>query len=299
MSRIVLIFKYLWYSIVYYFICHFNKTISKLKIASTDETIDRIFKDKCSIGRFGDGEFYIILDKPHASLFQENSTELANRLKGILSTPLNNFLICIPISIKSTTGLKMYAKLFWKSFVVKNKLCLSTLLRENIQYYNAQITRFYIDYRSPSESEKTVTKLKRIWESQDILIVEGAFSKLGINNDLFDNCSSIERIICPPENAFSAYDKILSAAKKYGEGKLILIALGMTATVLSYDLCTYGFWALDVGHIDIEYMWMKMRAKKKCQLPGKYVNEVIYDKSLLRNDIPDSLYTSQIVCRIS
>lgn len=33
-------------------------------------------------------------------------------------------------------------------------------------------------------------------------------------------------------------------------GRLILIALGMTATVLAYDLSKAGFWAIDIGHID-------------------------------------------------
>lgn len=283
----------------YYFICHFGKTMSRIKIANTEATILKIINDRCSIGRFGDGEFYIIENRPNASGFQNNDTTLSHRLKEVLTKTENNFLIGVPISLKNTTGQKMYAKLFWKSFVTKNRRLLSNLMGTDTQYYNAQITRFYIDYRYSSESKKTAALLRSIWAEQDVLIIEGEYSKLGIGNDLFDNCKSIERIICPAKNAFAAYDRILSAAKKHSKDKLVLIALGMTATVLAYDLCAYGFWALDVGHVDIEYMWMKMGATSKCPIPGKYVNEVSCNKSPLNyDDGTNHLYESQIICRI-
>ncbi len=299
MLRAILLLKYLWYSLAYFCICHFDKTMSRLKIANTNETIDKIIEDKCSIGRFGDGEFYIILNKPDASRFQRNDAALAKRLQEVLIKPLDHFLVCIPLSWKSTSGLKMYAKLFWKSFVAENRHFLSASLSTNRQYYNAQITRFYIDYRHPLVGKETSSRLKRIWEKQDILIIEGEHSKLGIGNDLFDDCNSVKRIICPSKNAFASYGKILSSAEKYGEDKLILIALGMTATVLAYDLCANGLWALDVGHVDIEYMWMRMGTKKKCPIPGKYVNEVGNGEQPLNDKGSDGLYKSQIICRIS
>jgi hypothetical protein len=42
---------------------------------------------------------------------------------------------------------------------------------------------------------------------------------------------------------------------------LILISLGPTATVLAYDLAKLGYWAIDIGHIDNEYEWLKLEAK--------------------------------------
>jgi len=65
---------------------------------------------------------------------------------------------------------------------------------------------------------------------------------MGIGNDLFDGVSSLQRLICPSKNAFSHYTEILEKAKKLGKDKLVLIALGPTATVLSYDLARAGFW---------------------------------------------------------
>ena len=43
--------------------------------------------------------------------------------------------------------------------------------------------------------------------------------------------------------------------QKLSKNKLILIALGPTATVLSYDLYKLGYHVIDIGHADIEYEW--------------------------------------------
>ena len=53
------------------------------------------------------------------------------------------------------------------------------------------------------------------------------------------------------------------------KNKLILIALGPTATVLSYDLNKLGYQAIDIGHADIEYEWYLRKAKKKIPIKNK------------------------------
>ena len=119
-----------------------------------------------------------------------------------------------------------------------------------------------------------VDKLKSIWNNQDVLLVEGEFSRNGVGNDLFDNAKSLERILCPVKDAFNKYDEILSSIRLHGKGKLVLMALGMTATVLAKDLLVDGIWAIDLGHIDTEYEWFRMKAKKKVAISYKIVNEV-------------------------
>ena len=96
---------------------------------------------------------------------------------------------------------------------------------------------------------------KKLWDGEDLLIVEGEGSRLGVNNDLFDNSLGIKRILCPNKDAFDYYDEILKTAVHYGQNKVIILALGYTATVLAYDLARAGLRALDLGHIDIEYQW--------------------------------------------
>ena len=123
-------------------------------------------------------------------------------------------------------------------------------------YGNQGISRFYLGLRDKGLSARILEKLKKIWDEKEILIIEGEFSRLGVGNDLFENAAGLSRLLCPAEDAFAKYDEILGAAKKYGKDKLILIALGPAATILSYDLARSGYWAIDIGHIDVEYMWM-------------------------------------------
>ena len=64
--------------------------------------------------------------------------------------------------------------------------------------------------------------LKKIWNSKNILIIEGEKSRLGMGNDLFDNAKSIKRIICPSINAFHVYDKIIKKVINLNEKRLII-----------------------------------------------------------------------------
>lgn len=56
---------------------------------------------------------------------------------------------------------------------------------------------------------------------------------------------------------------------------IVLLAIGLTATVLSYDLADNGFQVIDIVHLDVEYQWYLMQAKKKMPLENRTtVNEV-------------------------
>lgn len=139
---------------------------------------------------------------------------------------------------------------------------------------DAFISRFYLRKKDKSEVGTYVQKLKLIWKNRDIIFVEGKNSRLGYGNDLFDNAKSIKRILCPAENAFIKYNEILTSVKTNAKkDNLLILALGPTATVLAFDLYKAGFQALDLGHIDIEYEWFKMKATSKVPVPGKHVNE--------------------------
>ena len=107
----------------------------------------------------------------------------------------------------------------------------------------------------------------------------------------------MKRILCPAKDAFERYVDIMCAARKYGSNKLILVALGQTATVLSYDLAKLGYWAIDIGHVDIEYEWFLRGAKDKLPIAGKYVNEAKYDV-FCEKKIQDENYEKTIVERI-
>lgn len=113
---------------------------------------------------------------------------------------------------------------------------------------------------------------------------------------MFDNVNSLQRIICPSINAFAMYEAILKECYIQDKSKLILISLGPTATVLSYDLSLEGYHAIDIGHIDIEYEWFLQNATEKVPIKYKYIGE-IKDGTVVM-DTRDSEYSNQILCRL-
>ena len=165
-------------------------------------------------------------------------------------------------------------------------------------YYDAYLTRPYASYLDNNTDAPRIRfdKLKKIWQDKKILVIEGEKTRMGVGNDLFDNAKDIIRILGPAEQAFSKYDEILDEATKQDKDRLVLIAMGATATVLAYDLAKLGYQALDIGHIDIEYEWMLAGKGKKTVVKHKYNNEVAGGDVV--EEIQDSTYESQIIARI-
>ena len=229
--------------------------------------------------------------------FQSANSDLADRLIEVINNPIPNHIICVPYSYKSRKGMTLDSKLFVLGFLaVQGEKAVVPYLNKNYPYYDANFTRFYMGYVKNKSCEEYVKLLKRIWDKRELCIVEGRYSRLGVNNDLFANANHIIRVLGPEKNAYDKYDELLAASIKYGKGKLVLIALGMTATVLAYDLAKQGIQAIDIGHIDIEYEWYRMGAKTKCLIPNRYVNEIGVNE-LVDNGF-NKMYESQIIARV-
>jgi len=248
---------------------HFHK----VKIKSLDETIDDILIHKKSISRYGDTELKMMLSKGQIA-FQLQSPELSKRLKEVLGSDLDNLIIGLPGPLCSVRTENLDSKYFWLRFINLYGNLISEYLSAEKVYGNAGISRFYLGLKDKRLSVQILGKLKKIWDKKEILIIEGEFSRMGVGNDLFENAAGLSRLVCPAENAFAKYYEILGASKKYGKDKPILIALGPTATILSHDLAKSGYWAIDIGHIDVEYMWMLSKAHTKIPIKGRYVVEV-------------------------
>lgn len=267
------------------------------KIKTPEETIQKIISDNCSITRFGDGEFDMICGV--GMKYQKYNQELGKRLKEVLMSNEEGLLVGINnvIDLQYSENYNDFANNFWKKWLYDNKFKLLKLLSKNKQYYSSNITRFYIDYKDKSKVGDYVKELRKIWDKKDVLIVEGEYSRLGVGNDLFDNMNSAQRIICPSENAFELYDEILEEIKKYGKDKMVLLALGPTATVLAYDLYKLGYRAIDIGHIDIEYEWFLRKATEKIKIETKYVTEVKGGENNIKN-VNDKNYENQIISKL-
>jgi len=272
---------------------HFHK----VKIKSLNETIDDILIHKKSLSRFGDGELRSMLNKSN-DVYQPRSPELSKRLKEVLSSDLDNLIIGLPGPLCSVKIEILDSKHFWIRFINLYGNLLSEYLDPKRVYGNQGISRFYLGLKDKRLSVQILEKLKKIWDEKETLIIEGEFSRMGVGNDLFENAAGLSRLLCPAENAFAKYDEILDASKKYGKDKLILIALGPAATILSYDLARSGYWAIDIGHIDVEYMWMLSKTQTKIPIKGRYVVEVKGERDF---EIPEAYresYYNSIVDRI-
>lgn len=266
-------------------------------VLSMDVTLDMLISNETSIGRFGDGEFDIIFGRSQG--FQKSNTELAKRLKQVLRAngERDNFIVGVPDCFSELSQFTDEAQKHWSIRLDKERIKWYRAMNLNNAYANAQITRFYFDWADKSLCAGWLLKLKKLWNSKDVIIVEGDKTRLGVGNDLLKNANSVKRIIAPAENAFDSYEKIVDSVKSHVHtGSTLLLALGPTATVLAYDLSVLGYCALDVGHIDIEYEWMLKGAREKVIIEGKYVNEVTGGNLPTQYDIPE--YNNQIIDRI-
>ncbi len=288
--------KLAWFKriIVFKTLVFFNKLPN---VKGIEDTIKTILKNNASLIRFGDGELYIM--KGGHLGFQQKNQELANRLWQIFkenSTPKR--LICIQGIING------FSKLFkpevinhWKKHLYVYGPIYSKY-RKDLNNYDTCSTRLYSQYLDKKFAIPYFNLWKDVWKNREILIIEGKQTRFGINNNLLDTATCIKRILCPAENAFDKYDLIKESAIKYGQNKLILIALGPTATILSYDLSDFGYQAIDIGHLDIEYEWFLAQADYKTKVKNKYVNENtgLTDTEIYFND---PSYSKQIICDIN
>lgn len=269
----------------------------KPTILSFDQTVEEIIRNKKSFSRFGDGEIRLLLDSGEIG-FQKRNLILTEKLKEVLKNDSSNLLIGLPNTFRNISHHTLDSQIFWYGFNMVYAKIFVKKLQMNRNYGDAVITRFYMAYKNKSDAQKKIEKLKTIWQNQNLLIIEGEKTKLGVGNDLFDNALTLERILCPSINAFDNYDDILKSAKKFGKDKLIMIALGPTASVLASDLSKLNYWAIDIGHIDIEYTWFLQKKCKKSNVDGKAVNEALANPSLRDLKLQDDNYDKSIIEKI-
>lgn len=268
-------------------------------VLTTEETLKRIINNKVSISRYGDGELSVM--QGGSIGFCKSNDELSLRLKQILLEPLPNLLVCIPRMIITQKDIVKKAKKFWRHHFAAEYPYWFKFLDTYTTYGNAICSRFYIGVQNVNFASSVIDLWRKVWDNKKCLLVEGANTRMGMGNDLMDNAKSIERILCPPTDAFDKYDKILDAVlRTIGDSRneyVVLLALGPTATVLAYDLCKEGIQAVDCGHLDIEYEWFIQETPVRTNIPTKAVNEY-WDNGLdVVNEVTAN-YEKEIICRI-
>ncbi len=270
-----------------------EKVVFKPHIMSLEHTRDVIINSGKSITRFGDGEFGVIEGRNRWK-FQSANEKLGNRLREVLESSDDGILIGLnPNFYKNLSELPEEAADGVRSY-----------MRPEIRRFHASLLkpdRVYADALFHSmETEDDVKVLRKIWDNRDCVFVEGQHTRMGVGNDLFNNAKSVERVLCPSENAFERYDEIFKEVLNLPKDRLIMIALGPTASVLAYDLYKEGYRAIDVGHLDLVYEKYMMGASSlnEVVIPYKYCR---VDESGERREIEstaDSTYESQVIARI-
>lgn len=275
-----------------------HKQFERINILNSIDSIKYIIEHKCSVSRFGDGEFIMLLGGGYDD-YQGADQKLAKRLKEVLvSTDAPNHIVGLPMPLKHTIGLRPSSRDFWDYFTLRKGVSLLPYLSTTRLYIDTQLSRFYIMYTDKSHCGNQLNLLKAIWDNQDVVIIEGTKSRTGIGNDLYDNVKSLSRILGPATDAFSMYDEMLEAIVKHvSKDNLILLSYGPTATILAYDLAKLGYWAIDIGHLDIEYEWFKMGAIDKVVINGKFTNEAKGGRFVKSNE--DKEYLQQIIFDIT
>lgn len=261
-------------------------------VKSIPETIDKILIDKSSICRFGDGELIFISER-RSLPFQRQDDRLRDYFIKILSSEHPNILVGLPVGYYSLENLKPEANLVWRAIISWTYPSIKKFLKQDKIYYNASMTRLYMDYKDTSHSGEWFLKVRSIWQDRNIILIEGEKSRLGVGNDLFDNALSVKRILGPAHHAFDQFDNILNFAKSQSKQSLVLIAMGPTAKPLAYELALDGFQAIDIGNLDVEYEWFLKGVTKKVIIEGKYTSEVVGGRTVA--DVISEEYDSQII----
>ena len=263
------------------------------EVASVDDTIDEIVNNNRSIARFGDGEIKLVAGRTIS--FQKSSAFITNKMREVLSSDIDGLMIGIADIFGDGERYDEFTNNYWKKHLARFRGVWYKYLIRGKKYYNASMTRQYIGLKNKEESGEIFDHIKKIWDGRDVVIIEGEMSRLGVGNDLLDNAKTIKRILGPSKQAFDKYDEILEEAKKTDKSSLILLALGPAATCLAYDLHKLGFQAVDIGHVDVEYEWYRMKAKKKMPVKNKMVHEAVVNE---KDELNDSEYENQIIAKI-
>lgn len=266
-------------------------------IKSSHELLQNLIEKGKSLCRFGDGEFEMMSGNERP-WFQKPDTSLKEKLIEVFNNNNTNVLIAVANNLGNLDCYTESAADAIREYFSNGKRReIMQIVGTQRQYYDAYVSRPYIIYRDKGMAQQIFELWKLLWKDRNLVIVEGAFSRMGIGNDLFHGAHSIRRILCPIKNAFTRYDEIMHKVKEIAEKEdLILISLGPTATVLAYEAAICGYQAVDIGQLDNEYEWYLHKAQIQEAIQGKMVAEVSWGHN--PEQCTDKKYLEQIVARI-
>lgn len=287
--EIITVYRYLRYNLQFMKI-HGN---FDLKILDATETSEILSNSEIGFVRFGDSELKMLY-RHYDIGFQKYDVLLASRLYEIINYTGEDIYIGLPLPLDRLDKFKFKVAMSWASYFVREYTDLQTISFPKNLYLDTQVTRSN-EYADRSVSTVVYRNLKKIWQNQRVLIVEGDQSRLGVGNDLLNNAQHVSRILVPSENAFDYYDEILATTISHAHSyDLVIAAIGPTATVLGFDLRGV-IKTFDLGHVDIQYEFILRNVSDVKAIPGKYTNESI---NKVNYRVYDEKYESEVLKRI-
>lgn len=249
---------------IVYFLYEKDILHNKIRVHTIEETIDELLHTEKSMVRFGDGE--IVMIKGVDLMLQKASTEIGEGLAKILAYPDDNLLVTIPGIFDTLSDHHKASRQFWKDHLLFCRRTYEQYCDPNRIYYTTFVSRCYYFAGDRTNCGRWFAKIRKIWENRDIVIVEGTKTHNGVGNDLFDSARSVERIICPPSDAYGALHEITEACMQYGKDRMFLLSVGVAAKFLAVELFRKGYRVLDIGNMDLEYEWYVRGAAGKIPL---------------------------------
>lgn len=225
-------------------------------------TIDELLNSKKSLIRFGDGEFIYMEGKDLS--FQKYEKFLGEQLKKIFYENNENLLI-------GTIGLYYYLP---KNMQAKHYIYTYRFLKNfhnsMLKYYNHSKT-YYSSFISIVSAlfktysfEEHYSKMRKIWDGQNITIITGDRVFKDIKYNIFDNANNINYIFAPTINAYDEIDNLREKISTVNKNEILVFALGPCGKLLAYEAFLQGYRVLDLGHIIKDYdLYYNTRVYKK------------------------------------
>lgn len=249
---------------IVYFLYEKGILHNRIQVHTVDETIDELLHTQKSMVRFGDGE--IVMIKGRDLMLQKASPEIAEGLAEILRYTEDDLIVTIPGIFETLSDHRKASRQFWKDHLLFCRKTYERYCNPDRIYYSTFVSRCYYYPKDRSGVGEQFAKIRKIWENRDVVIVEGERTHNGVGNDLFDTARSIERIICPPSDAYGALSAILDACTEYEKDRLFVLSVGVAAKFLAVELFHRGYRVLDIGNMDLEYEWYVRRSPGKASL---------------------------------
>ncbi len=244
--------------------------LPQLKVLDESETLEVLKREPKSFCRYGDGEIAIM--KGEKGVFQDYDPLLASKMKKLLVEKRDNLYVGLNSSYFHTPiRYSERNRKFYRLYGTGYRRYFMEVCDPTNTYLDACCFGGYFRQNDDFDIGAHFDKIRDLFRDKKIAIVCGEGILDGFKYDIFDVAKEKMIIGAPRTNAFREYDSILEKVQKQvPKDYLVLLILGMTATVLAADLADLGYLAWDIGHCAKDYDAYKQNIAKTDEVIDKF-----------------------------